>query len=236
MQSFERLHARLLIGAHHVRPGCRKLRSIPVGVADLLNVGLVLLRVFALVLRGQPILALVRSQVRFAKKRSTCRGEMLSTMPRLMDSRTSSGGVQCDTGIPLSSGASQASAMMPAICSGVNFGGAPHRSSSVRMPRMSFSRSRSEAPRVSAATKAGRPFAHRRRQRRTHWRSMPRSSAWSSFPHPAADNRTMRHRSTSRCGAVFARASGSSISRSLVVTVTVTGCLPTDPPRKIAPP
>ncbi|HEX7454212.1 MAG TPA: hypothetical protein VF294_18090, partial [Polyangiaceae bacterium] len=29
------------------------------------------------VLRGQPILALVRSQVRFAKKRSTCRGEMV---------------------------------------------------------------------------------------------------------------------------------------------------------------
>src|SRR5258706_2076681 len=131
MESLECLHARLLVGAHHVRALGRKLRSVTVRVADVLDVGLVLLRVFALVLRGQPVLALVRSQVRFAKKRSTCRGEMLSTIPLLMASRASSGGVQCDTGSPLSVGDSHPSAMIPMICSGVNIGGAPHRSSSV---------------------------------------------------------------------------------------------------------
>src|SRR4051794_2092563 len=140
MQPLQRLHAGLLVGAHHVGAHCRESRCIPVGVADVLDVGLVLVGVFAFVLRGQPILALVRSQVRFAKKRSTCRGEMLSTMPRLMASRASSGGVQCDTGTPLCDGCSQANAMIAVICSGVNFGGAPHRSSSMRIPMMSFSR------------------------------------------------------------------------------------------------
>ncbi len=37
----------------------------------------------------------------------------------------------------------------------------------------------------------------------------------------------MRHRSTNRCGAVLARARGSSTPLSLVVTVTVTDFLPT---------
>ncbi len=204
MESLERLHARLLVGAHHVRALGRKLRSVTVRVADVLDVGLVLLRVFALVLRGQPVLALVRSQVRFAKKRSTCRGEMLSTIPLLMASRASSGGVQCDTGSPLSAGGSHASAMIPVICSGVNFGGAPQRSSSVRIPMMSFSRSLADASLCSAASNAGLARAHRWRQRRTHCRSMPSSSAWISFAHPSADSNTMRHRSTNRCGAVFA--------------------------------
>src|SRR6266498_891924 len=227
MEPLERLHAGILVGAHHVRARGRKPRSVPVGVADVLDIGLVLLRVFALVLRGQPILAFVRSQVRLAKKRSPCRGEMLSTMPLLMASRASSGGVQCDTGTPLSAGDSHASAMIPVICSGVNFGGAPHRSSSVRIPMMSFSRSLSDAPRFSAATSARRALAHRWRQRRTRCRSIPSSSAWSSFPRPSADRRMMRHRSTSRCGAVLARARGSSTPLSLVVTVTVTDFLPT---------
>jgi len=37
----------------------------------------------------------------------------------------------------------------------------------------------------------------------------------------------MRHRSTNRCGAVFARAKGSSSRLSLAVTVTVTDGVPT---------
>jgi hypothetical protein len=89
VQSFERLHARFLIGTHHVRALRRKLRSIPIRVTDLLDVGLVLLRRLALTLRCQPILALVRSQVRLTKERSMCLGEMLWTMPLLMASRAS---------------------------------------------------------------------------------------------------------------------------------------------------
>src|SRR5579859_869628 len=68
MQSLERLHAGLLIRAHHVHTDGGKLRRGRVGVADVLDVSLVLLGSFPLVLRGQPILALVRSQVRLAKK------------------------------------------------------------------------------------------------------------------------------------------------------------------------
>ena len=60
MHALERLHARLLVGAHHVRALGRELRSVTVRIADLLDVGLVLLRRFALVLRCQPVRALVR--------------------------------------------------------------------------------------------------------------------------------------------------------------------------------
>src|SRR5207248_3927717 len=111
VRPLERLHARLLVGAHYVRPLGREQRSVAVRVADLLDVRLILLGRFALVLRRQPVLALVRPQVRLAKKRSTCLGEMLSTMRLLIASRASSGGVQCETGTPLSAGRSQASAM-----------------------------------------------------------------------------------------------------------------------------
>lgn len=127
MQAFERLHARLLVGADHVHALRRELRSVAVRVANLLDVFLVLLGRFALILRCQPILALVRSQVRLAKKRSTCRGEMLLTILRLMASRANSGGVQWETGKPLSAGGSQASAMIDATSSGLNFGGVPLR-------------------------------------------------------------------------------------------------------------
>ena len=79
-------------------------------------------------------------------------------MPRLMASRASSGGVQCDTGTPLCDGGSQANAMIAVICSGVNVGGAPHRSSSMTIPMMSFSRSLSDASRFSAAAQCGSRF------------------------------------------------------------------------------
>ncbi len=130
-------------------------------------------------------------------------------------------------GIPLSAGDSHASAMIPVTCSGVNFGGAPQRSSSVRIPMMSFSRSLADASLCWAASNAGRAPAHRWRQRRTHCRSMPNSSAWVSFAQPSAESSTMRHRSTNRCGAVFARANGSSSRLSFAVTVTVTDGVPT---------
>ena len=44
VQPFERLHARLLVGADHVRAHCRKLRCVVVDAADLLDVSLVPLR------------------------------------------------------------------------------------------------------------------------------------------------------------------------------------------------
>jgi hypothetical protein len=56
---------------------------------------------------------------------------------------------------------------------------------------------------------------------------MPSSSACASFAHPSADSSTIRHRSTNRCGAVFARDKGSSSRLSLAVTVTVTDGVPT---------
>src|SRR6266545_5621078 len=202
MEPLERLHAGLLVGAHHVRARGRKPRSVPVGVADVLDIGLVLLRVFALVLRGQPILAFVRSQVRLAKKRSTCRGEMLSTMPRLMASRASSGGVQCDTGSPLSEGGSQASAMIPATCSGLNFAGAPLRASSINTAITNFSKSLSVAL-FSAAASDSIACAHLWRHRRTPLSLYPQLAAWSSLFRPSADIKMIWHRSTNRCAANF---------------------------------
>ena len=71
MQTFERLNAGFLIDAHDVCAFCRKLRRVAVGVADPIDVGLVLFGRFALVLRGKPVLAFMRSQDRSAKKRST---------------------------------------------------------------------------------------------------------------------------------------------------------------------
>lgn len=136
------------------------------------------------------------SQVRLAKKRSTCLGEMLSTIPLFIASRVSSGGVQCETGSPLSEGGSQANAMIDATSSGVNFGGAPHRSLSSRTPRFSFSRSLPFAPSFSASTRAALAPVQRTRHRRT------------------------------RCGATFARVSGSSTALCFAVTSTVTDLLP----------
>jgi hypothetical protein len=59
MQTLERLHSRLLIGAHHVGAFRREGRSLQIDVADLLDIGLVLLRRFALVVRRQPVRGLV---------------------------------------------------------------------------------------------------------------------------------------------------------------------------------
>lgn len=55
---------------------------------------------------------------------------MLSTMPRLTASRASSLWLQWLSGRSLSSGGSQASAMIAQTCSGVNVAGAPERGSS----------------------------------------------------------------------------------------------------------
>jgi hypothetical protein len=52
METFEGLHARLLVRAHHVYALCREVRSVTVRVTDVLDVSLVLLRVVTLVLRG----------------------------------------------------------------------------------------------------------------------------------------------------------------------------------------
>jgi len=86
MDPLERLHAGLLVRADHVRALFSELSGVLIRFAEPLDVCLVLLGSFALVLRRQPVLALVRSKLRLAKKRSTCLGEMLSTMPRLIAS------------------------------------------------------------------------------------------------------------------------------------------------------
>src|SRR5687768_14086181 len=41
LESLERLHARLVTGAHHVRARHRKLRSVTLRVADVLDAGLI---------------------------------------------------------------------------------------------------------------------------------------------------------------------------------------------------
>jgi len=131
MQPFTGLHPGFLVHTHHVRALLGKLWGLSVQLTQRFDVGLVLLRVFAFVLRGEPVLTLVRSQVRRAKKRSTWREEMLSTKPLFTASRASSAGVQCDTGKPLSEGGSHAKAINPAICSALNVAGAPRRTSSL---------------------------------------------------------------------------------------------------------
>ena len=147
MYMLKRLHAGFLIDAHDVRAFGRESRRVSVGVAQSFDIRLVLAGCFALVLRGEPVPTLVRSQICSAKKRSTWRGEMLSTMPLLAASRANSLGVQWDTGSPLSAGSSHAKAMIPATCSALKRGGAPLRVMSVNTPMMSFSRSWSVAPR-----------------------------------------------------------------------------------------
>lgn len=94
MEAFERLDTSLLVGADDVGALIVKTRCIRVGLADLANVGLVLLRVLQLVLGGQPVLALVRTEIFFFSRRSTCRGEMEATISRCITSWASSLGVQ----------------------------------------------------------------------------------------------------------------------------------------------
>ncbi len=226
MQAFQRLHAGFLVHTHDVRANRGKRRRGAVDIADPLDIRLVLFGGFTLVPRGKPVLAFVRSQVRSAKKRSTCRGEMLSTMPLLIASRDSSAGVQCDTGSPLSEGGSQASAIIPAICSAPNFAGAPLRAASVKIPRTNFSKSRSFAPAVSAARNEAIPFAQRCRHRRTRWRSMPSSLACDSLCRPAADNSTTRQRSTNCCADFLVRMNPSRIALCRGVTAMATDLLP----------
>ena len=94
VDSFERLHAGLLVGTDDMSPRLREFGCLPIDVTDRLDILIELLAVLKLVLRGQPIAALVGAEVDLDKKRSTWRGEIESTMPRLMASRASSGGVQ----------------------------------------------------------------------------------------------------------------------------------------------
>ena len=75
------------------------------------------------------------------EKRSTCRGERLSTIPLLAASRANSPGVQCGTGRPLSAGGSYVSAKILAILSAPNRAGTPLRITSVNTPMIGFSRS-----------------------------------------------------------------------------------------------
>jgi len=149
----------------------------------------------------------VRDKAERPVTRSTCLREIVSTMPRLMTSSASSCGVQCVTGRSLSSGGSQATAMICVSCSAVKVGGPPWRGSSARSSWSNLARSLSLAPSCSAVARRCSPLAQRVRHRRTRWRSTPRRRPCSSLLSPAADIRTMALRSTSRAGvsALFLR-------------------------------
>jgi hypothetical protein len=121
MEPFKGLDAGLLVRADDVGALLVKARRLCVGLADLPNVGLVLLGVLQLILGSQPVLTLVWAEIPPFRTRSTCLGEMDSTIPRCITSSASSLGVQWVTGRPLSSGTSQATAMICASCSAVTF-------------------------------------------------------------------------------------------------------------------
>ena len=61
--TLKRLHTGFLIDTHDVRAFGRESRPVAVGVTESFDIGLVLGGCFALVLRGEPVLALVRSQI-----------------------------------------------------------------------------------------------------------------------------------------------------------------------------
>ena len=228
--AFQRLHPGFLIHTHDMCAFAGPLWRIAVGVAQSLDIGLILVGRFSLVLRCEPVLTLVRSQGRSAKKRSTCRGEILSTRLRRTASRANSLGVQCDTGKPLSAGSSHANAMRLAICSALNLAGAPLRAPSVNRPTIRFSRSAFVAPAASATLRASMPRAQRCRHRRTSWRSTPSDAACVSLYRPAADNSTTRHRFTNCCVAFWVRVKPSRISCWRGVNVIATDLLPIPPP------
>jgi hypothetical protein len=139
-------------------------------------------------------------------------------MPRLMASRTSSGGVQWLTGSPLSRGDSQASAMMSVICSAENRQGAPLRGSSVSTFRIRASRSLSDAS-ASAAARRSLAASQRRRHRRTRCRSTLNRCPWSSSLTAASDRSTTWARSANCCGVFLPRTISWSTIRCRSVTV-----------------
>ena len=123
-----------------------KVGGVRVRLADRSHVRFVLLGILAIVLRRQPVLALVRPEIPPFRTRSTWRGEIVSTMPRVMTSSASSRGVQWVTGRPLSPGGSQATAMICTNCSAVKVAGAPGRLSSARTASISVDRSLADGP------------------------------------------------------------------------------------------
>jgi len=149
--------AGLLVRAHHVRTLLRQCRRSQIRVAQPRHRLLVADRILPLVLRREPVAAQVWSQVDLAKKRRTCRTEILATIPRLMTSTVRSPIAQCDVGQPLSLGGSQATAMIDATCSGVNVGGAPLRASSASNPVSNSSSSPPMPPGAPPPTAAQQP-------------------------------------------------------------------------------
>jgi hypothetical protein len=157
---------------------------------------------------------------------------MLSTIPRLTASRASSGGVQWLTGSPLSLGCSHASAMMSVTCSGVNRTGPPGRGRSERTSQISNSRSLSDDPACSAATRCASAAAHRSRQRRIRCRSTCNRSACSTFSTCSADISTIRARSARPHGVRRAPVASSRTRRCRSVTATAAAFWnTTQPPR-----
>ena len=94
MDAFEGLDAGLFVGADDVTAFGGQARRIRVGLAHFTDIGLVLLGVLELILRGQPVLRFVRAEIPPFSRRSTCLGEIDSTMLRLITSSASSRGVQ----------------------------------------------------------------------------------------------------------------------------------------------
>lgn len=166
MEAFERLDSCFLVCADNVPPLLVNRLRFSTGLADLANVGVVLLWILQPVFRRQLVLSLWRAEIPLFRRRSTCLGEMDSTTPRLMTSSASSLGVQWLTERPLSSAGSQAMAMIFVNCSALNVGvtlarGRSFRTLSNNTPDPcrwpSFPRPRRDvpAPRASADASAG---------------------------------------------------------------------------------
>jgi len=86
MEPFARLDPGLLVHTHDVCTGFVQGRGVRVRLANRPDVVLELLRILELVPGRQPVLALVRSDRVFFRKRAMCRGEMVSTIPRFVTS------------------------------------------------------------------------------------------------------------------------------------------------------
>jgi len=140
------------------------------------------------------------------KKRPTECGEIDSTYPRLTASSASSRWVQCVISRPLSTGGSQANAIIAHICSGVKVGGVPARGASDKRSR----------------TRPSVLVVHRRRHACTVERPILSSAAVSRTPRPSAASRIIRARKQICWGQVRCRISVCKCCRSRSVTKTGT--------------
>lgn len=132
-------------------------------------------------------------------------------MPRRTASSARSEHVQCVKGSPVSSGFSQASARMAAICSGLKVGGRPDAT----LPRSTVWMAAARALGSSKhAFQPARASSQRERTSRATFGCAPTASAASGLVRPSAMARTKRARRACRCGVLAPRTSRSRSARS----------------------